>query len=474
MEPGTYNLGNDNPYKKNLGDYKHAFREDNDNPTAPEWFRWAQTNDPDGAGPFTDPISGNSVPSAGCCSDRFWNIPEGRPVHGRSFDDPADVDNRELNDWYHEFGFTTSNSWESPDELFNRHMAGDCIDLATEEEKVQNYINSAIFKYLDMGVDAIRVDTAKHLPREELIDKFVKKWQEHKPGLFVFGEVLAKSAAMGQEIDGNDNTPAMLRPWYYTRTGSPSDPSGDSGMSVLDFSLFATFRESVAKGSFSQIGGTLQRDNMYADATELVTFLHNHDHGPDQDFAFRFGDKDGDSQWRQAIAYNVLWTVRGIPTLYYGSELEFQKGMPSDIGKYATLVSETGRAYFGDLIDDAAIGSAKTNPLFKHIKRLNMIRKEIPALRRAPMSNVSEWGSGLSFVRDYNDGESYVVVGLSAGSDQSVTVEGVRDGNYKDAVTGSEISVSGGKISFNVKANSAGIYVLDGKGKIGEDGVYLK
>ena len=36
------------------------------------------------------------------------------------------------------------------------------------------------------------------------------------------------------------------------------------------------------------------------------------------------------------------------------------------------------------------------------------------------------------------------------------------------------ITVSGGSITFNVKGNSAGIYVLDGPGKIGTDGVFLR
>jgi len=44
---------------------------------------------------------------------------------------------------------------------------------------------------------------------------------------------------------------------------------------------------------------------------------------------------------------------------------------------------------------------------------------------------------------------------------------------YRDAVSGSE-QHSDGSLHFNVNANSAGIWVLDGPGKIGEDGVYLR
>jgi hypothetical protein len=90
------------------------------------------------------------------------------------------------------------------------------------------------------------------------------------------------------------------------------------------------------------------------------------------------------------------------------------------------------------------------------------------------MSQVSDWGSGLSFVRDLNDGESYAVVGLAIGSDQDVTVGGVRNGLYRDAVSGREVRVENSSLSFGVRASSAGIYVLDGPGKIGDDEQYLR
>ena len=78
----------------------------------------------------------------------------------------------------------------------------------------------------------------------------------------------------------------------------------------------------------------------------------------------------------------------------------------------------------------------------------------------------------MSFVRDWNNGESYAVVGLAMGSDQNITVGGVRNGRYTDAVTGGEIDVGSGTISFSVPANSAGIWVLNGPGRIGDPGCH--
>lgn len=199
-----------------------------------------------------------------------------------------------------------------------------------------------------------------------------------------------------------------------------------------------------------------------------MTFLQNHDVGPDNDFRFQGDDRIA------AAAYNLLWTIRGIPCLYPGEEIAFMRAAPQDIISNNDTLETTGRAYFGDHLTDERLPATQGHPLYRHIRRLNQIRQAIPALQKAPMSHVGEWGSGMSFVRDHNNGESYCVVGLAVGSDQNISVGNVRNGTYRDAVTGNELRIGGGTISFHVRANSAGIYVLNGPGRIGEAGPYLQ
>lgn len=437
------------PYIGNLGDYRSAFRDDNDNPVAPAWFRERHSSDPDGTVPLVDPKTGVTVPMPGYDPNRFFGI------------DAATLDPA----WYHQNGFMAGGDWENPEALQNKNLAGDTIDLATENANVRDYLNQAIKRYLDMGVDAIRVDTAKHVERDELLG-YVHEWQAHKPGLFVFGEALVKGLGFGSEL-GNDNASAVIRPWWYTRTGSdPSNPSGDANFSVLDFPLFSTFRDNVTRGSFGGIGGALSRDWTYAEPTELVTFFQNHDVGPDNDFKYRYCC----SEENAALAYTLLWTLRGIPTLYYGEEVMFQAGLPQDIQGSDDVLDDTGRAYFGPVLDDPA--GARAHPLYQHIQRLNEIRHALPALRKGAMGQVNEWGAGMSFTRSL-DGQT-VAVGLAAGTAQSIQVNGLPNGTYRDAVTGDSRTVSDGTLSFTVAAYSAGIYVLDGPGRIGLAGPYLK
>lgn len=446
---------NNGPYQGNLGDYKSAFREDNDNPLAPAWFKARQTSDAAGTAPLVDPKTGATVPQAGYDANRFFGV------------DAAGLNGQ----WYHLDGFISGGDWESPVPLQRKHLAGDAIDLATENQVVRDYLNGAIRGYLDLGVDAIRLDTLKHMERGDVLS-YVNNWKAHKPSLFVFGENLVKGTGWGSEL-ANDNASAVIRPWWYTRlTTNPANPQGggDSGLSVLDFSMFSTFRDNIKNGHFGGLGGIFAMDWVYGDVTSLVTFFQNHDVGPDNDFKYRFSGE----QWKAAMVYTLLWTVRGIPCLYYGEEIEFMKGAPQDIDGATMTIDQTGRAYFGGNLEAGTIATTQAHPLYKHVQRLNQIRKAVPALQKAPMSKVDERGSSLSFVRDYQNGTSYAVVGLAAGSAQSFSISGVRNGTYRDAVTGRVVTVSSGTLAFSVAATSAGIYVLNGPGKIGSDGLYLR
>lgn len=450
-EQGRVNHG---PYQGSLGNYAWPNRDDIDNPVAPEWYRERHAMDPEGKIPLVDPKTGETVPKPGYNPGRFFGI---------------DANNLDP-EWYMQHGFICGGDWESA-AVQLKHIAGDCINLATDRQNVKDYLIGSINRYLDMGVDALRIDTVKHVPRDNLLE-YVNAWKAHKPGLFVFGENLVKGYGFG-DLGGGDNGPSFIRPWWYTRLGhDPRDPhsGGDSGFAVLDFGLFSTFRDNLSRGSFGGVKAVLDMDWIFGNPSTLVTFLQNHDVGPDNDFRFRF---KGD-QWMAAAAYNLLWTVRGIPCLYYGEEIEFMKGAPQDVIGNDDTLDQTGRAYFGDHLTDERIGQTQGHPLYQHIKRLNQIRRAIPALQKGPMSHVNEWGSGLSFVRDHNNGESYAVVGLAIGGDQGVNVGGIRNGVYRDAVTGNEIHVGNGHLSFHVRGNSAGIYVLNGPGKIGTDGAYLR
>jgi len=456
-ESGAFPSSDPNyPYKDNLGDYTSPNREDCDNPLAPEVFKaW----DPEAALGITCPVCGQQILPSGFSgfqnhdANHFFNI------------DANALDTT----WYHQDGFMAGGDWENPDALQNKHMAGDTIDLNTENDTVKQYILDAYDHYLDMGVDALRIDTVKHIERGNLLE-YVHAFQAHKPGLFVFGENLVKGTGWGTCLDSSDNGPAGIRPWWYTRTTTDECGSGhdDSGFSVLDFSLFSTFRDNLSQGRFSNLSAIFDRDPLYGDATKLVTFLDNHDIGPQNDWKFRFNGTDQ----ALASALNLIWTVRGIPCLFYGTEIRFKAGAEID-GNDAPH-DTSGRAYFGDHLTPQNIDATRDHVFARHIKRLNAIRRASEALQKGVMENYGGNDNDFWFARNHEGGSAYAVVGLSQ-SGSTITVNNVRGGTYTDAVTGNTLTASdGGSLTFEVKSSSAGIYILNGPGKVGEDGAFLR
>jgi len=444
------------PYIFNLGNYKHHFREDNDNPRTPEWFQDQLYRDPWGKGPLLDPKTGTVLPLDDYRPDRFF-----------------DTDEQSLDiEWYHRNGWLAAADSSNTVALQGKHLDGDSLDLATENWRVKRYINAAVRHWIDLGIDGVWIEYAGNTDRNELLT-MVNDWKEKKPQLYVIADVGALGSGFG--LLAKDAFPSELAPWWYSRTGTdPNDPDSGiySGLAVVDTALMRAFPETIASGNFGGLENTFKADWAYGDPTTLVTCFHSPREGPVADPVMKFGGET----WKAAVAYNLLWTTRGTPCIQQGEEIEFMKGAPLFPTVAGLMLDRTAHAYFGTNLDFNALPTTKAHPLFQHLKRLNLIRSRVPALQMGGLFNGREWTSGMSFVRDYRNGESYAVVGLAAFVDQEITVDHVRNGIYADAVTGQTqvVATAGTTLSFSVKGNSAGIWILNGPGKLGQDGAYLR
>ena len=408
-------------------------------------------------------------------------------------------------------------SWESYT-VQTGQIAGDCVDLNTENQAVDKYLRDSYTKYINMGVDSFRIDTVKHINRLTFNNEFIPQFKAAGGSSFyMFGENCARYRDVWNSNDPAISVPfyswkeSKQYPWGDTATNMAStlaeyndnqsiatqptsdnaflkgntyhapDTSKASGLNLIDFPMHWSFNN-----AHDAFGIALSGDKYYNDASWNVTYVDSHDYAPDgapenQRFA---GSQD---TWAENL--NLMFTFRGIPCIYYGSEIEFQKGMPIDVGPNAPL-SKTGRAYYGDKIEGSvdvqdfgvysnAIGAMKDTlnyPLAKHIQRLNLIRRAIPALRKGEYSTEGISGDGMAFKRRYTaDGvDSFVCVSITGGA----TFTGVPAGTYVDAITGNKITSNG---TLTIPATSKGdmrVYVLDNgsgiKGAIGEAGTYLK
>lgn len=407
-------------------------------------------------------------------------------------------------------------------------FAGDCMELNTENPTVYNYLIKSYDKYIDMGVDAFRIDTVKHVSRLTFNEKFIPAFQAEakkngNDNFYMFGEIatrvfetwnhnlppvssqfftwkenkdyawnnesadgLDNLASTKQEFDDNSDVSKQPVSKNHLLDGNKyhtPDHSQKSGLDVIDFTMHWNF-ENASKAF--QAGKA--EDSTFNDATYNVVYVDSHDYGPQvgsNDGQYRFGG--GTAAWAENL--DLMFTFRGIPCLLYGSEIEFQAG--AKIDQWDAPLATTGRAYYGDNIEGSvtttdyskysgATGAMKATlekPLAKHIQRLNQIRRAIPALSKGQYSTEGCSGN-ISYKKRYTDSttDSFALVTVSGAS----TFTGVPNGTYIDAITGDKKVVTNGTLTTgDVGASNMRVYVLDlpnGKapGKIGEDGAYLK
>jgi glycosidase len=408
-------------------------------------------------------------------------------------------------------------NWEGEDSR-SCWLHEDLADFNTENTAVQNYLIGAYDKYIDMGVDGFRVDTAVHIPRTTWNRRFLPAIQERVTqrfgaeaarNFFVFGEVAAfvndkwnrgsvnhsaqfytwkerteyaaddaKAALEMYDHEqqlGTSNQPTSTNAALQGNSYHTPDHSKFSGMYVIDMRMHMNFGD--AHNAFSN---GKDSDDSYNDATYNVVYVDSHDYGPNKSSERYTGGTDA---WAENMS--LMWTFRGIPTLYYGSEVEFQAGKKIDCGPSCPLAT-TGRAYFGDHIAGdikaadfskaesatGAVAATLDKPLVKHVQRLNQIRRAIPALQMGQYSTEGISG-GMAFKRRFTSGstDSFALVTVTGGA----TFTGIPNGRYVDAVTGDVRQVTTGTLTIAAPGKgNLRTYVLNGPGQIGTAGPYLK
>lgn len=413
-------------------------------------------------------------------------------------------------------------NWEGEDSR-SCWLHEDLADFNTENATVQKYLIDAYNKYIDMGVDGFRIDTAVHIPRvtwnrrflPALHDHLVQKYGATKADdFYVFGEVAAfvndkwnrgsvnhsaqfytwkerktysddDVAAALEQFDyennlGTGGQPTSTNAFLNGNTYHAPDHSQFSGMNIIDMRMHMNFSD--AQNAFNN---GKDSDDSVNDATYNTVYVDSHDYGPNKSSTRYSG---GTEAWAENMS--LMWTFRGIPTLYYGSEIEFQAGKQIDCGPTCPLAN-TGRAYYGDKVsgsvtasDFGVVSSASGNvattlsqPLVKHLQRLNQIRRAVPALQMGQYSTDGVSGS-MAYKRRYTSGsvDSFALITVSGGA----TFTGIPNGAYVDAVTGAKQVVTSGSltVSLGSKGNLR-VYVLDqtgnpAPGKVGTDTTYLK
>lgn len=445
-----------------------------------------------------------------------------------SMDKISQSDTYNPNNYYHT-GYFQSPNYDDWTTKFSQ-IAGDCVDLNTENPAVAEYVVDSYSKYMDMGVDGFRVDTVRHIPRVSLNIMFNDQLMDAakaagKPNFYMFGEICTRYTSVWYRghaeestpyytwkesnskwadswnwgtsaSDINDNMNLVLKHYLeednYNGDMDSTQPKSDnafldgityhgsdrsmaSGMDAIDFQMHRMFGSAKNAYNFA-----VNNDQYYNDATYSVMYVDSHDYAPEQpDETTRF--TGGTQTWAENM--DLMFTFRGIPCVYYGSEVEFKKGELIDKGTLISL-ENSGRAYFGDYLEgtvnatdfseytaSGTVADTLASPLSKHLSKVNAIRRAIPALQKGQYTASSTYvtGGDMSYVRRYTDDntDSLALVSISSGA----TFKNIPNGKYVDAVTGDVKYVTDGTLTVPelAKANMR-VYVCCASGFTGIDG----
>lgn len=303
--------------------------------------------------------------------------------------------------------------------IFDGNLA-ELADFNQDNPAVMEYLAGAYLQWLGQGADALRIDTIAWLPHP-FWNEFTRRLRAEHPGLFMFGEAFDYDAA---------------------KIAEHTDPA-NAGVSVLDFPLKQAL-ESVfghEQAGFQRLAGALHlQDGPYANPYELMTFYDNHDmpriDASDEGFI---------------DAHNWLFTARGIPVIYYGSETGFMRGRAEHAGN---------RNYFGQERVDAAPQS----PIFQQLRRIARLREATPALQRGLQVNVELRGDTAAFYRvlqHEGTAQTALVLLNKGGRAKNMKVSRyLQAGNWRDAFSGESLEV-GKQLKAEVPAHGVRVFVSD-------------
>ena len=224
----------------------------------------------------------------------------------------------EKSDWYHHNGKLR---WIGQNALETQDLAG-LPDLALENPEVSDHVIEAHKSWLkETGVDAFRLDAVRHVPKG-FSREFVESMKEENPDFFSVGEVFWRNPNHIATYQRETQESMFDFPLAYAIrnvfSGDPDRTRSErfalaSEVGKHNITESVRLRTSNGDESMKLLSKALAADDLYDNPKKLMTFVDNHD-------MMRFmSDCKGDTK-RLHNALGFLYAVRGIPSLYYGTE----------------------------------------------------------------------------------------------------------------------------------------------------------
>jgi len=296
-------------------------------------------------------------------------------------------------------------------------------DFDTDNPEVVEYLVEAYLQWIDRGADAFRIDTIPYAPHRFWKTVTDRIRAEH-PGFFMFAEAF-------------DYDPAVIAEHTLPENG---------GVSVLDFPMRQAMQQVFENpdSDYAELADALMlEDAPYHNVYELATFYDNHDMARIDASDSGFID-----------ANNWLFTARGIPVVYYGSEIGFMRGRAEHAGN---------RNYLGQ----DRIERARGHPIRESLRRIATIRAESVALQKGVQLMLELEGHGAAFYRVYQHaGTTQIALVLLNKGDapRRFTIgEMLQSGNWRSAMDGTTREIAAGEsLQAEVPGHDASVFFNEG------------
>ena len=324
-------------------------------------------------------------------------------------------ENSQYKDWYCNVNFWGNNSFNDGFSYENWGGHDLLAKLNQHNPAVRDYICDVIrFWVKEYDIDGIRLDAADVMDFEYM--KALRRVaNEVKPDFWLMGEV----------IHGN-----------YSRWANEGTLH-----SVTNYMLHKALFSGHNDHNYFEVAHTIKYvSNMVGDKLRLYSFVDNHD-------VERIYTKLSNKAHYVPV-HVMLYTLPGIPSLYYGSEfgIEGRKEHSSDDSLRPALNYED----YKDAIE--------TNSCTKLIAALGKIRRNTPALCYGEYKELLLQTSHYAYARVL-DGKSVIATVNNSDNDVYMDLQAGNSSEYVGALTGEKVSVNGGYIHVKVPANYGEIWI---------------
>lgn len=332
------------------------------------------------------------------------------------------------------------------DILVNGWFSRGMPDLNQRNRHLATYlIQNSIWWIEYARIDGIRQDTHPYADYD-FMARWCKEVENEYPDFNIVGEAWYPRITASAWWQGN----------------SPNNAVNSNLKTVMDFDLTFTAEKAFTDESSSREGSeaglfklyeVIAQDYLFANPDNILTFLDNHDLG-------RFMKKNETDlrRYKQAIAF--LLTTRGVPQIYYGTEILMVGGKSEGDG---SIRKDFPGGWPGDTVD-AFTREGRTalqNEAWDYMQKILQWRKTSTPVKEGKLVHYTPDRTGCYVYARIKDGQTVLVMLNGMDKEQELPMARFHEilGTFrtgKDVISGRDVAVT-----ESVKLAARGVMVLE-------------